>query len=146
MLYCFKIEVARVACQSRSCFSFFIGNNPNTRMSSDVNDFVNAKSHAREKAPHFPAMQQHTSYCYYDCWCMREAYWCKFEFKIKNRSFGYPFYYKRPHFMTHSFIHLASHTEWIPKWFLNKIHEMRVFRNKKIVCTTHVSLQPGGGQ
>ena len=65
-------------------------------------------------------------HCYYDCRCMREAYRCKFEFKIKNRSFGYPFYYKRPHFMTHSFIHLASHTELIHKWFLPKIHEMRV--------------------
>ena len=36
-------------------------------MSSDDNDFVNAKGHARERPPHFPAMQQHISYCYYDC-------------------------------------------------------------------------------
>ena len=30
-------------------------------------------------------------------------------------------------------IHLASHTELIHKWFLNKIHEMRIFETKKIV-------------
>ena len=49
----------------------------------------------------------------------------------KNRSFGYPFYHKRPHFMT--LIHLASHTELSHKRFINKIHEMRIFKTKKLL-------------
>ena len=60
----------------------------------------------------------------------------------KNRSFGYPFYYKRPHFMT--LIHLASHTELSHKRFLNKIHEMRIFETKKIVGTARVSCNQVG--
>ena len=35
-------------------------------------------------------------------------------------------------------IHLASHTELIHKWFLKKIHEMRIFETKKIVGIPHV--------
>ena len=60
----------------------------------------------------------------------------------KNRSFGYPFYYKRPHFMT--LIHLASHTELSHKRFSNKIHEMRIFETKKIVGTARVSCNQVG--
>ena len=36
-------------------------------------------------------------------------------------------------------INLASHTELIHKWFLKKIHEMRIFETKKIVGTARVS-------
>ena len=41
-------------------------------------------------------------------------------------------------------IHLASHTELIHKWFLNKIHEMRIFETKKIVGTARVSCNQVG--
>ena len=41
-------EVVRVACLSRSWF-FIPINKPTMRQASHVNDFVNAKSHAKEK-------------------------------------------------------------------------------------------------
>ena len=41
-------------------------------------------------------------------------------------------------------IHLASHTELIHKWFLKKIHEMRIFETKKIVGTARVSCNQVG--
>ena len=41
-------EVVGVACQSRSWFVLYTPK-PTTRLTTDANDFVNAKSHEREK-------------------------------------------------------------------------------------------------